>query len=116
MAKAGTPFIPSGGSDIPLLREAFATQNGAALCWAEGHRGFFATLRTYRTGLNAREMMRIPQGLWVGQNGHALGLAVLAALGLILEILVAKKDLFPGGKDELAPAIDAGQYLVLKFH
>lgn len=103
-------------SDIPLLREAFAAQDGAALGWAEGHGGLLAALRTYRPGFNPREMMRIPQGLWVGKNGDALGLAVLAALRFILEILVAEKDLFPGSKNELAPAIDAGQYLVLEFH
>jgi hypothetical protein len=116
MAKARPQLIRSGRSDIPLLREAFAAQDGAALGWTERDRGLFATLRTYRTGLNPREMMRIPWRLWIGKNGYALGFAVLAALGLILEILVAKKDLFPGGKDELAPAVDASQYLVPEFH
>jgi hypothetical protein len=27
-----------------------------------------------------------------------------------------EKQLFPGGKDEFDTAVDAGQYLVLKFH
>jgi hypothetical protein len=103
-------------SDVPLLRETLAAEDGATLGWAEGDSGFFATLRTYRTGFDPREMMRIPQALWVRKNGHTLGLAVLAALGLILEVLIAEKDLFPGSKNELAPAIDAGQYLVIEFH
>jgi hypothetical protein len=61
-------------------------------------------------------MMRIANSLWIGENGHALRLAVLATLGLILEVLVAEKDLFPSSKNELSPAIDAGQYLILEFH
>jgi hypothetical protein len=27
-----------------------------------------------------------------------------------------EKELFPGSKNEIGPAVDAGQYLVLKFH
>jgi hypothetical protein len=27
-----------------------------------------------------------------------------------------EKQLFPGGEDKIGTAIDAGQYLVLKFH
>jgi hypothetical protein len=61
-------------------------------------------------------MMRVAHGVRAGENAHALGLAVFAALGLILEILVPEKDLFPGGKNEFAPTIDAGQYLILEFH
>jgi hypothetical protein len=51
-----------------------------------------------------------------GENGHALGLTGLAALGLVLELFVEEKELFPGGKNEVGAAVDAGQYLVLKFH
>jgi hypothetical protein len=51
-----------------------------------------------------------------GEYGHALGLAGFTALGLILEPLVVEKQLFPGGKNEVGTAVDAGQYLVLKFH
>jgi hypothetical protein len=51
-----------------------------------------------------------------GKNSHALGLAGFAALGLVLELFVVKKHLFPGGKDKVSAAVDAGQYFILKFH
>ena len=46
----------------------------------------------------------------------AFVLAVLAALGLVLETLVGVKDLFAGGEDELTPAIHALHNLVPVFH
>ena len=42
--------------------------------------------------------------------------AGLAALGLVLELLVMKKQLFTGRKDEVRAAVYALQHLVLKFH
>jgi hypothetical protein len=50
------------------------------------------------------------------EHGHALGLAGFTALGFVLELFVVKKKLFPGGENEIGPAVDAGQYFVLKFH
>jgi hypothetical protein len=50
------------------------------------------------------------------QHGHALRLAGLASLGFILELLIVEKQLFPGGEDEISPAVDTLQHLVLKFH
>src|SRR5215471_9367959 len=47
---------------------------------------------------------------------HALVLAVLAALGLVFELLVVKEELFPGGKDKICPAVHAFESLVLEFH
>jgi hypothetical protein len=51
-----------------------------------------------------------------GKDSHALGLAGFAALGLVLELFVVKEHLFPGGKDKVSAAVDAGQYFILKFH
>jgi hypothetical protein len=51
-----------------------------------------------------------------GENGHAFGFASLTTLGLVLKVLVVEKQLFPGGKHKFGAAIDAGQYLILKFH
>lgn len=116
MAKHAAPIIESSGSNISFLREAFTAQDRSPLSRAERHRGFLATLRTYRAGFNTREMMCIPERLRVGKNGHALGLAVFAALRFVFEVLVAEKDLFPSSKNELGPAVDAGQYLILEFH
>jgi hypothetical protein len=58
----------------------------------------------------------VAQGLRGSKNGDALGLAGFAALGLVLELFVVEKQLFPGGKNEVGAAVDAGQYLILKFH
>jgi hypothetical protein len=54
--------------------------------------------------------------LWCGKNRYPLGLAILAALGFVAELFVVKEKLFPGGENEISTAIDAGKYLVLKFH
>ena len=51
-----------------------------------------------------------------GQDSHALRLAGFAALGLVFELFVVKEHLFPGGKDKVSAAVDAGQYFILKFH
>jgi hypothetical protein len=50
------------------------------------------------------------------EDGNSLGLAVLAALRFVAELLIVKEQLFPGGEDKVGTAIDAGQYLILKFH
>jgi hypothetical protein len=51
-----------------------------------------------------------------GEDGHTLGLAGLTALGLVLELLIVEEQLFTGGKYEAGATVDAGEYLVLKFH
>jgi hypothetical protein len=53
---------------------------------------------------------------WGGKNGHAFGLAGFTTFGLVLELFIVEKQLFPGGKDKLSAAVDAGQYFILKFH
>ncbi|HTC94916.1 MAG TPA: hypothetical protein VK699_15850 [Terriglobales bacterium] len=47
---------------------------------------------------------------------HALVLAVFAALGFIFEVFVVKEKLFSSGKDEISPAVNAFESLVLEFH
>ncbi len=44
-----------------------------------------------------------------------LGLAILAALGLILKILIVEKVLFSRCEDEIGTAIHALQYTILKL-
>jgi hypothetical protein len=61
-------------------------------------------------------VVRIAQDGRGGEDGYALGLAGPTALGLVLELFVVEKQLFPGGKDKVGAAVDAGQYLILKFH
>ncbi|HEV2523453.1 MAG TPA: hypothetical protein VGT24_13825 [Candidatus Acidoferrales bacterium] len=46
----------------------------------------------------------------------ALGFAVLAPLGLILEALIGEKHLLAGGEDELLTTFRALQDLIVVFH
>jgi hypothetical protein len=50
------------------------------------------------------------------QHGHSFGLASLATLRFVFELLVVKEQLFARGEDEIRAAVDTLQYLVLKFH
>jgi hypothetical protein len=45
-----------------------------------------------------------------------LRFAALAPLGFVPELLIVEKHLLPGGKNEIRPAVDALQHLVLEFH
>jgi hypothetical protein len=106
----------SGGGGRLLLGEAFTAEDGAILRGAEGDSGLLATLGAGRPSFDTREVVSVAQGLRGSKNGDALGLAGFAALGLVLELFVVEKQLFPGGKNEVGAAVDAGQYLILKFH
>jgi hypothetical protein len=50
------------------------------------------------------------------QHSYSLALASAAAFRFILELLVVKKQLFPGSENKITPAIDTLEHLVLKFH
>jgi hypothetical protein len=106
----------SGSSGISLLRKAFPAKNRPPLGWSEGDGGFFAALGAGGASFDARKVVRVAHGWWGAQDGDALGLAGFTALGLVLELFVVEKQLFSGGKDEVSAAVDAGQYLILKFH
>jgi hypothetical protein len=47
---------------------------------------------------------------------NALRFALLAAFGVVLEILVVEEDLLAGRKNEVGAAVDALEYSVRKFH
>ena len=72
--------------------------------------------RTGRLGLDFRITVRLPRRRRCAQYRNSLHLAGLAAFGLVLELLVVKKQLFPGGENELIPTVDTLEHLVLKFH
>jgi hypothetical protein len=111
------PDFTSGGSGGPFLRKAFAAENGTALCGAEGNSCFLAALRAGGSSFHTRITAPITARRGIcGEDGYALGFADLAALGLVLELFVEEKQLFPGSKDKVRAAINAGQYLILKFH
>ncbi len=96
-------------SSTPLL-EALAAINRTTLSGLEGNRRFLPALRTDGGGLHLA-VTRPPT-----QRCVALGLAGLAALRFVLEVLVRKKQLLPGGEDKLRTAIYALQDLVPVFH
>jgi len=98
------------------LRETFAAQDWPPLGWPERDGGLFAALGARSPGFNPREMLRVALGGWGGEDGHALRLAGLTALGFVLELFIVEKQLFPRGEDEVGTAVDARQYLILKFH
>jgi hypothetical protein len=56
-------------------------------------------------------------GRWSrSQHGYSLRLAGLAPFGFVFELLVVEEKLLAGGENEITPAVDALQYLVLKLH
>jgi hypothetical protein len=106
----------SGSGDVSLLRKAFPAENRPPLRWSEWDGGFFAALGAGGAGFDTRRVVAAAYILRSGEHGDALGLAGFAALGFVLKLFVVEKKLFPGGKDKVSAAIDAGQYLILKFH
>ena len=95
--------------------ETFAAEDGTALGRPEGDGSLLATLRADGSSFDLGETLsrctrRCPQ------HGDAFCLAGFAPLGFIFELLVVKEQLFPGREDEVGPAVDTLQYLVLEFH
>jgi hypothetical protein len=88
-----------------MLLETGTAQHGAALRGLEWHRGRFAALRTGSTRFR-------PNPSATG----ALGLALLAALGVVLELFVVEEKLLAGGENEFSAAIDTLEYAIRKFH
>src|SRR5579864_7103934 len=50
------------------------------------------------------------------QSCNPFAFTALAPFGFVPELLVVEKHLLPGRKDEVRPAVDALQHLVLEFH
>jgi hypothetical protein len=76
----------------------------------------FSASRAGGLGLNLGVAVSLSGRRWSAEDRNALGLASLATLGFILELLVVKEKLFPGSEDEITPTVDTLQHLVLKFH
>jgi hypothetical protein len=62
----------------------------------KGNRGFRGALRTDGPGFCAHT---------IAGSGHALNLALFAPLGIVLELLIVKEELFAGGKDKVVTAV-----------
>src|SRR5882762_3581609 len=102
----------SGGAHGAALLEAFAAEYRAALGGTEGYRRFLSALGTIGFGLGAHRGVASSPATAFG----ALGLASLAALGLVLEALVGKKHLFARCKNKLGATLRTLQNLVVVFH
>src|SRR5438552_8572951 len=108
-------YSGSGRSRLPPLLETFATEDGTPLGRSDRNRSFLPTLRADGTSFNLGET--VSRCTWrCFHHGDAFCLAGFAPLGLVLELLVVKEQLFPGREDEVGPAVDALQYFVLEFH
>jgi hypothetical protein len=59
---------------------------------------------------------RVALRLRGGENGRAPGLAGFAALRFVPELFIVEEKLFPGSEDKVGTAINAAEYLILKFH
>ena len=102
---------------MPPLLKAFAAQHRPSLRRPEGYRSLFPALRTVRPGLRLRVRMRTRRSARrSSKDGHSLALAVLAAFGFVLELLVVEKQLFTRCEHKIRATIDTFQNLVLVFH
>jgi hypothetical protein len=91
--------------------ETFAAEHGPSLRRAERNCGFLSALRAGCFGFRPLKII----GTWT-RALRALGFAVLAPLGLVLEALVGEKHLFAGGEDKLLTAFRTLQDLIVIFH
>ena len=98
----------SGRGSCFFLIEAFPAKNRPTLGGAEWHCSVLAALGAGGSSLDTRVVVRVARGLGSAQDRNALGLAGLTTLGLVLELLIVKKQLFPGGKHKVSAAVDAG--------
>ncbi len=94
------------------LLEAFAAEHRASLRWLERDGGLFSAMRA----VGARLHFLVAVDRTRAYRSDAFGLARLAALGLIPELLVVEEELFAGGEEKLRAAIDALEQPVLEFH
>ena len=86
--------------------ETSAAEHRTALCGLEGNGGLHAALRTGGTCL----------GAYPGTAAHTLCLALLAVLGIVLELFVVEEKLLARSEDELGATVIALQNSVGKLH
>src|SRR5271157_1980003 len=99
------------------MLKTLAAQHRSSLRRPERHRGLFPALRAVCPGLRLR--VRMPARRSVRRSSklcHSLALAVLAAFGFVLELLVVEKQLLTRCEHEIRATIYALQNLVLVFH
>lgn len=108
-------FALSGGCSSARL-ETFPAKNGAALRGTERNGGLFSASRARGLGLDFGIAIGLSGCGGRAQDRDPLGFASFATLGFVLELLIVKEKLFPGGENEITSTVDTLQHLVLKFH
>ena len=96
----------AGSLDDAFLLEATATQYRTTLGRLEGDGRFRSALRADRSRFRASR----------AGTGSAPGFALLAPLGVILELLVEEKQLLTGSEHEIVPAVHTFENLVDELH
>jgi hypothetical protein len=86
--------------------EAGSAEHGPALGWLEGHGCFSAALRARSASFGAH-----PEA-----SARALGLALLAVLGVVFELFVVEKQLLAGGKHKVGATVSTFQYSIVEIH
>jgi hypothetical protein len=104
-------ILGAGGG--AFFAEAFAAQDGSALSGAEGDRGRFAALRAHGLGFDFGTTLARGRD---SERGDAFGFTGFAAFGFVAELFIVEEQLFSGGEDEVAAAVNALQHSVLEFH
>jgi hypothetical protein len=95
------------------LLEALPAKDRPALRRTERHRSLFPALRTIRFRFGAHRGIASSSA---ATTFRALGLAGLAALGLVLEALIREKHLFARSKYKLGATLRTLQDLIVVFH
>jgi hypothetical protein len=91
---------------LALLLKAGTAEHWPALGRLEWHSGFGPALGTSGPSLGANLLV----------STNPLRLALLATLGVVLELLVVEKDLLAGCKNKLGAAVDTCEYSIGEFH
>jgi hypothetical protein len=91
---------------LSRLLEAGPAKDRPALRGFEGNRGFGAALGACGAGFGAHPLL----------SARALGLALLAVLGVVCKLLVVEEKLLAGREYKLGAAIYALQYSIYELH
>jgi len=95
-----------GGLRFARPLEAGAAQHRPALSGLEGNCRLGAALRTGGPRLRTHPL----------RSARALGLALLAVLGVVLELFIVEKNLLACREHKLRAAIDAPEHSIREFH
>ena len=93
----------------PLLRlEALAAEHRTSLSRLEGDGGLDAALGALSPSFGARQTGGSRSRSWTQYDAGAFGLAGLATLRVVFELLIEEEESFAGSEDKFAAAVCAG--------